>query len=109
MSRNIEVPKATRYNITYTITDEDGNNIDLTSAEDVFLKVSTEKGGYGETVIDKSADTTDGNGVATWNLKDDETDIANGIYYFEIEVKYGINQSTQPEKAKFFIKERVTE
>jgi len=109
MSRNIEVPKATRYNVSYTITDDDGATIDLTAAEDVYLKVSTEKGGYGETVIDKSAGTVNADGVATWSLTDSDTDLENGLYEFEIEIKYGSDQSTQPEKAKFFVKERVTE
>lgn len=105
----IEVERATRENITYTIKNEAGNAVDLTTADDVILRVSHDLNTDDESdyVIEESAGTQDSEGNAVWNLKDVDTDIEHGIYNFEIEVKYGSSQSTVPEVGKFYVRQRV--
>jgi len=107
MSRNIEIPQRTRHNISYTITDENGDVKDLTQTQEVILRVNTEVGEYGDQVAEFTADTKNENGVATWNLRNDDTDISTGLYAYEIELVYGSNQSTVPHVGDFFIKKRV--
>lgn len=103
----IEVEKATRENVSYNITDEDGDEIDLTSAEEVVMRVSNDLNVEDEPVIEKEAGTVDSNGNATWNFKDSDTDISTGLYYFEIEIQYSSDQSTVPEVGEFFVRKRV--
>jgi len=105
---SIEVERATRENVSYTITDEQtGNAVDLTTADDVILRVSHDLNVEDGYVLEKSAGTQNSNGNAVWNLKDTDTDIEHGIYMFEIEIKYGSTQSTVPEVGKFYVRQRV--
>jgi len=107
MSRNIEIPKKTRHNIAFTITDENNDPVDLTAAEEVILRVDTELGEYGSNVAEFTQDTKNSDGVASWNLDNSDTDIKAGLYWYEIEVVYSSTQSTNPYVGRFFIKERV--
>lgn len=104
---NISVEQNTRQYITYIITDESDNPINLEGADEARLRVANQLQST-DFEIDVAADSKNSDGEAVWELSNSQTDLRTGLYYFEVEIVYGSDNSTIPVVGRFFVKKRVT-
>lgn len=108
--QNISQFKAEKQVIDFTVQDDDGNNIDLTSGDvqNVYFDVATGLAQYGETKFEKTASNLGADGSAKVTI--DSTDTENftpGNYLYELYVEFNNASNYTAEVGKFFVKPRV--
>jgi len=94
----------------FTISDDDGNPIDLTdsSVDAVALTVATGLQQYGETKFEKQASNIDSNGNAKFTIQNSDTaDLRPGNYLYQVMVEYTGTTNYVAEVGKYFLKAKV--
>lgn len=108
--QNIEMFVAEKNKLNFTITDDDGNPIDLTGADvdNVYMDVSTGLAKYGETKFEKTGTNLDSNGNATFTIDSADTEnLRPGNYLYEVYIEFNGTSNYTAEVGKFFVKPRV--
>lgn len=108
--KNIKQFQGEKQELTFTIQDDDGDAIDLTSADvnDVYLDLATGVKSYGEHKFQLVAANLDSNGNALFTVKSSDTEnLRPGNYVYEVWVKYDNSSPYTAEVGKYFIKKRV--
>lgn len=89
MTTELEIIRGDDVTISATITDKDGNAVDLTGAK-AYLTVKNERSDSDDdALIQKTtevhSEATDGE--TGFDLTDEDTDIAEGKYYYDLQIK----------------------
>jgi len=108
--QNIFQFKGEKQVIDFTVQDDDGNNIDLTSdnVENVYFDVATGLAQYGETKIEKTGTNLGADGSAKITVESFDTeDFRPGNYLYELYVEFNGASNYTAEVGKFFVKPRV--
>lgn len=107
---NIKQFKGESQDLTFTVNDDDGNAIDLTSSnvQDAHLDVATGLAAYGETKLEKTGSNYDSNGNTDFSITPSDTEnLRPGIYLYEVWVEFDSQENYTSEVGKFFVKPRV--
>lgn len=92
--------------LNYTVTDDDGQTIDLTD-KDIYFIVKTELPPYGEKVFELNARNKKADGTCDILLTEAETDINSKLYFYELWVEYPGGEDYSAEIGRFFVRQRV--
>jgi len=104
---NIQLFKEEKQVINLTVEDDDGNPLDLTSADinNVYLDVATDLTTYGEHQFQVTATNLAADGTAKFIVQPaDTTDLRPGNYLYEVWVEYNTSTDYTAEIGKFFVK-----
>ncbi len=104
---NIQLFKGEKQVINLTVEDDDGNPLDLTSADinNVYLDVATDLTTYGEHQFQLTATNLGSDGSAKCIVQPDDTsDLRAGNYLYEVWVEYNNSTDYTAEIGKFFVK-----
>lgn len=103
---DIEVFRGEEKLLNYTVTDDDGQSIDLTD-KDVYFVVKTELPPYGSEVFEIQGGNKKADGTCDVLLTELETDIESKLYFYELWVEYPGGEDYSAEIGRFFVRQRV--
>lgn len=108
MPTPVELKSGEAKTITFTILDEDGNNVDVSGATLTFkLKSGKETGSVVLTKNDADF-ATKGNGTATVKVSDTDMALTKGLYTGELKVELAADNIDKSDDLDFKIIEAIT-
>lgn len=106
----LEIYKGDTVNIDLTITDSDGNVIDITGYKFYFTVKSNDTDSDNDALIkeDVTSHTAATSGQTRITLSKTDTDIATGNHYYDIQMKDVSDNITTITKDRFYVTQDVT-
>lgn len=89
MTTELEIIRGDDVTISATITDKDGNAVDLTDAKAYLTVKENRSDSDDDALIQKTTEThaNASEGQTGFDLTNEDTDIAEGKYYYDLQIK----------------------